>query len=166
MGQFIYPLTYETSNPFIASEFWQLWIKLVYTSVYRRWFGHMFSSFLDKYQGAWDGTILMCKCFFKPVLALYLLMLYPPNKETWLSQTGRGELTGRNGLVLSVGRKAKSFDETDCLLGREDFWSAVQSSPLMHTLWYLIPLPEAPSCWTGAHLTCRGSETNCWIQWI
>lgn len=43
-------------------------------------------------------------------------------------------MTGRNGLVLSVGRKAKSFDETDCLLGREDFWSAVQSSPLMHTL--------------------------------
>ena len=43
-------------------------------------------------------------------------------------------MTGRNGLVLSVGGKAKSFDETDCLLGREDFWSAVQSSPLMHTL--------------------------------
>lgn len=41
---------------------------------------------------------------------------------------------GRNGLVLSVGVKAKSFDETDCLLGREDFWSAVQSFPLMHML--------------------------------
>ena len=63
MGQFIYPLTYETSNPFIASEFWQLWIKLVYTSVYRCLFGHMFSSFLGKYQGARDGTSLMCKSF-------------------------------------------------------------------------------------------------------
>lgn len=40
----------------------------------------------------------------------------------------------RNGLVLSVGGKAKSFDETDCPLGMEDFWSAVQSSLLMHTL--------------------------------
>ena len=40
----------------------------------------------------------------------------------------------RNGLVLSVGGEAKSFDETVCLLGREDVWSALQSIPLMHTL--------------------------------
>ena len=31
------------------------------------------------------------------------------------------------------GRKGKVFDGTDCLRGREGFWSAVQSSPLMHT---------------------------------
>ena len=40
----------------------------------------------------------------------------------------------RNGLVLSVGGKAKSFDETDYLLGREDVWSGLQSTLLMHTL--------------------------------
>ena len=40
----------------------------------------------------------------------------------------------RNELVLSVGGKAKSFDETDYLLGREDVWSGLQSTLLMHTL--------------------------------
>lgn len=76
-------------------------------------------------------------------------------------------MTGRNGLVLSVGGKAKSFDETDCLLGREDVWSALQSIPLMHTvfdisLFYLKP--QVIELGPISHV--EGMRQNCWIRWL
>ena len=75
-----------------------------------------------------------CASFFQAPPGIVFADVVSIKARHVTESTGGWEVTGRNGLTFSMGEKAKSFDETVCLLGREDFWSAVQSSPLMHTL--------------------------------
>lgn len=62
----------------------------------------------------------MCKFFQAPPGTVFADVVSIKARHVTES-TGGGEVTGRNGLTFSMGEKAKSFDETDCLLGREDF---------------------------------------------
>ena len=108
----------------------------------------------------------MCKFFQAPPGTVFADVVSIKARHVTES-TGGGEVTGRNGLTFSMGEKAKSFDETDCLLGREDVWSALQSIPLMHTvfdisLFYLKP--QVIELGPISHV--EGMRQNCCIRWL
>ena len=159
MDQFIYPLTYGTSNPLIASEFWQLWIKLVFASVYRCWFGHTFSSFLGKYQGAWDGTGLVCKFFSTPSWHCICWCSINQTKACdWVRLRG-GRWCGEMDLSSQWEEKQSHLmRQIICWEGK--MFGQVCSLPCLCTHFLISQSAWIPSCWTVAHLTCRGNETK------